>query len=220
MTGSASIPNPPDARFDVTDHRAWITPAKSVDVPPHVRSEAMPYFAIAPSAPIVPQALPRDEWVAARLAELRAPLVARLRTAEVAALDQQRGTDICEKDFEQHPSKDSHARLSVARQELLGALDDLEIVKRQIVLADAEQAAIDWRARYAAYLDGIEQQRTYAAKLVEAEAAASEFAKCYAQLRAADPGRSDTKRRLRDALIRGWISQGYHPEDLIAFVRF
>lgn len=209
----------PDERYDHSDFRRWLVPAQVVPVPPQPRAEIMPYFATAPSAPVVPVAVPRDEWVAARLAELRRPWVAKLRTAEVAALDLQRGADIAEKDFEKRPSKQSHVRLAEARAELAGALDDLEIVKRQIVLADAEQSAIDWRARYAAYLDGIEQQRTYAAKLVEAEAAASEFAKCYAQLRAADPGHSDTKRRLRDALIRGWISHGYHPEDLIAFVR-
>lgn len=211
--------NPPNEQYDHSQWQRWITSAKPVDVPAHQRTETLPYFATVPSAPVVPVAVPRDEWEAARLDELRRPFVARLREARDIASEYERRLQVAEKQYDDHATRELYDSREQARASLDGARVDLEIIEKQIMRADAEQAGIDWNARYAAYLETIETQQKYAQKLVSAEQAASQFAACCAELRALDSGRSDTRRRLRDMLIRGWIAQGFHPEDLFGLIR-
>jgi hypothetical protein len=214
--------NAPDfSEFGPSDPRAWIgKPAKFREVHHSPPIEQVPYFALSTQPPPpVPTAVPRDEWVSARLAELRAPVVAKLRTATSAAADFDRKLQIAKKNYAADPSRETRQERDAALELLDGAQTDLEIVQAQIVKADAEHAAIDFEAKYEGYLQFIAAKQQYADTLARAEDAAAAFAQVVADLGVMRLGEIDGRRRVRDMLVRGFQRHGFHYEDLLSLVR-
>jgi hypothetical protein len=213
--------NSPNPAYALSDPRAWIgRPAKFREVHHAPPIEQVRYFELSQQpAPPALVAVQRDQFEASGLSELRAPWVARLRTAETACRDFDRKLQIAKKNYASEPSRETRVDRDTALALLDGAQTDLEIVQDQVRAANAEHAKINWDRRYQAYLDGIAAKQQYADKLDAAADAAERFAAIVADLGVMRLGELDGRRRVRDQLVRGFQRHGLGYEDLKELIR-